>query len=464
MKNKSLVILGSGPGGYVAAIRAAQMGLSVIVVEREGLGGVCLQHGCIPMKALLRSVDILQSARDASSFGVICSNVGFDFSRMMKRKNDIVAINEKGIESLFKANNIKLIRGTGRLLSPLQLEITDNHGSKNRIDADYVIIATGSSSLVPPFITLDQTCILGCEGALALNSLPSNMVILGGGILGCEFASLFNTLDVNVTIIEKLQTLIPTWDRDLAKRVTASFRKRSIDVRVQTAVKRVKTDNSAGSVKVTLSTGETIITDSCVVALGRKPNIENIGLEESGIALWNERYRGIQVNDHLQTNIPTVYAVGDVTGIRPLAHVASAQGIAAVEHIFGMDSVVRYDAVPDCFWAQPELGSVGITEQDAKKQGLDVGISRFSYRSMGIAHVLGETDGFVKVITEKGTGKVLGIHICGHSAPEMVAEASVIVTNGLTVEDVKNTIHAHPTMGEILKEGVLSVKDLNIHG
>ena len=461
---KTILIIGSGPGGYIAAIRAAQLGCSVQVIERDRLGGVCLQHGCIPVKALLHSARMYENARNASQYGIVCPDVSFDYARMMIRKNDIIAINEQGISSLFKKHGIRLIRGKGKLMSPKRIKITGLDGDTSVVEADHIVIATGSSSLVPSFVNLDQERIVDCEGALALQTLPKSMVILGGGVLGCEFASLYNAFGVKVTIIEKLHTLMPLWDCDLSRRLTASFKRRSIDVRTDMSVEGLHKKDPSGKVIVALSNGSTVTADCCLAAFGRKPNIENIGMDEAGIVLWKDSYRGIQVNEYLQTNIPTVYAVGDVTGIRPLAPVASAQGITAVEHACGMGTPMRYNAVPDCFWAFPELGSVGCTEQDARERGLDISIAHFHYRSSSIAHVIGATEGFVKAIVEKGSDIVLGIHICGENAPEMVAEASVIVSHGLTVDDIKHTIHAHPTMGEILKEAVLAVKGENIHG
>ena len=456
MLKKKILILGSGPGGYAAAIHASQLGCSVTVVEKKGLGGVCLRHGCIPLKSLLHSARILETARNALTFGVICKEVDFDFNSMMKRKDNIVAVNERGIDTLFRKHGIKLIRGSGKLISPSRVEVTDNHGKVMSYDTDCIIIASGSSSAVPPFITPGCENIFDCESALKLESLPDSIAILGGGVQGCEFASLYSSLGVNVTIIEKLETLLPFWDSDLSRRLAMSFKKRSIDVRTGTAVDDVQPEGNQRSVRISLSTGEEITSDCCLLALGRTPNIEDIGLEKAGIMLWEDHFCGIQVNEFLRTTIPNVYAVGDVTGIRHLAHAASAQGITAVEHFCGAGTRIQYDAVPHCCQTIPELASVGVTETEALSRGLDVDISRFSYRSSGIGYITGETDGFVKVIANKSTGTAAGVHICGYGAAEMIAVASVIISNGLTVEDVRHTIFAHPTMAEIIKESILS--------
>ncbi|MBN1290426.1 MAG: dihydrolipoyl dehydrogenase [Candidatus Latescibacteria bacterium] len=461
---KSLVIIGSGPGGYVAAVRAAQLGLKVTVIEKNGLGGVCLQHGCIPTKSILHSARVYNTVRNASSYGINCSEIGFDFYTIMKRKDDMVALNEKGIANLIEKHKIKIIRGEARLLSPNRIEITAQNGLTSEIDADYIIIATGSSSTIPSFIPADRERIFDSEGALLLQSLPESLIILGGGVLGCEFASFFNALGSEVTIVEQLQTILPGWDQDICRTVASSFRKRGIIVKTGARVVDVQSTNESGDVTVSLESGEKVSAKCCLVAFGRTPNIENIGLEIAGIKLWNGKFRGIQVNEFLQTNVPSIYAIGDVTGIRQLAHVASHQGITAVEHMCGKATPMIYDEIPDCYYGEPECASIGLTEQEALESKNEIAKSKIFYRSFGITHVLGETDGFVKVIAEKESGKVLGVHICGHDAPVMISEASVIVANGLTVDDIGEVIHPHPTLGEILMEGIQAVRGMNIHG
>lgn len=463
MPKKKLTIIGAGPGGYVAAVRAAQKGCEVTIVDREGPGGVCLRHGCIPVKSLLISARSYTHAKNTEQYGVTCADVSFNYPKMVKRKDDIVSLNEQGIESLLKRHTIEYIRGDARLVSPSEVTVEDKSGSVAILKPDAIIIATGSSSVVPGFIRLDQRRIFDCEGALALTELPASCVILGGGILGCEFASLFADLGVRVTVIEMLPTLMPSFDSDLSKMLTRSFKRRGIQMLTGKAVESIA-DGDEESVVVTLDDGTTVDADSCLVALGRRPNIDGIELEEAGVKLWDEGFRGIRVDEYLRTSSPGVYAAGDVTGIRPLAHVASAQGIAAVDHICGEDNPMRYDAVPDCFWANPELASVGVTSQEAEERGLDVLTATFQYRSMGIAHALGEREGFVKALAERESGRVIGVHICGHGAPDLIAEASVIVTNGLTVDDIERTIHAHPTLGEIVKEGILATHGRHIHG
>lgn len=457
-----LTVIGAGPGGYVAAVRAARQGCDVTVVERDGLGGVCLQHGCVPVKSLLISARTFTMAVNAGAYGVSCGDVSFDYARMVRRKDDIVAVNERGIEALLYKHRIRIVRGTAQIVSPEAVDVSGADGTVTRIGSDTIIIATGSSSSVPGFAALDNVRVFDCEGALALTSLPSSCAILGGGILGCEFASLFSDLGVKVTVIEMMDRPMPTFDKDLSAALARSFRRRGIDMRMKTSVEDVETDGEG--VTVRLSGGGSVEAETCLVALGRRPNIEGIGLEQAGVALWDTQYRGIEVDSHLRTSVPGIYAVGDVNGIRPLAHVASAQGESAADHICGKDNPMRYDAVPDCFWANPEIASVGMTEQEARDRGEDVAVATFLYRSLGIAHALGSIEGFVKTVAERESGRVLGVHICGHGAPDLIAEASVIVANGLTVKDVEGTIHAHPTLGEIVKESILSTTGKNIHG
>ena len=462
--SKSLVIIGSGPGGYVAAVRAAQLGISVTVVEKDGLGGVCLQCGCIPTKSILHSARVYNTVRTASTFGINCSDAGFDFSAIMKRKDDMVALNEKGIAALFNKHKIKLVHGEAKLLSSNRVGISAPDGTTQEISADYIIIATGSSSAIPSFIPSDNDLIFDSEGALKLQSLPESIIILGGGVLGCEFATFFNTLGNKVTIVEQLPTLLPGWDQDICRTVASSFRRQGIDSKTGVKVIDVQITGKSGNISVTLETGEMLLAKSCLVAFGRTPNIAHIGLENAGIKLWSEKFRGIQVNEFMQTSVPSIYAIGDVTGLRQLAHVASHQGITAAEHMCGKATPMNYDTIPDCYYGNPECASVGMTEQKALESNIEIAKSRVSYRSFGIPHVLGETDGYVKVIAEKESGKVLGVHISGHDAPVMISEASIIVEKGLTVDGLKDVIHPHPTLGEILMEGLQAVRGMNIHG
>ena len=432
-------------------------------MEPNGLGGVCLQSGCIPVKAFLVSASVLETVRRAGEFGINATDDGFDYTRIVERKNSIIKLNEDGLTALFKKYGITLLAGRGRLSDPNSVEVISTGGSTVRVTSDAVVIATGSSSFIPPFIKLDQDTVFDCEGALSRHTLPESIVILGGGILGCEFASFYRSFGVNVTIVEKMDTLMPQWDSALSRRLGSDFRRRGIDIRTGMELSGLETGKAG--VEAHLSKGDSITAECCLVALGRRPNIEGDGITENGIRLWDTSRHGIAVDEHLRTSIPGIYAIGDVTGIRPLAHVASTQGIAAADHFMtGEHSPVRYDAVPDCYWAKPEMASVGVTEQNASEQGLAIDISRYSYRALGITHVLGEPDGFVKVLADPSSGRVLGIHICGHSAPEMIAEATVVVAKGLTVDGFEEVIHAHPTMGEVIKEGVMSVKGRQIHG
>lgn len=463
MNRKKVTILGAGPGGYVAAVRAAQNGCDVTVIDRDGAGGVCLRHGCIPVKSLLASARVYSEAKSAGVYGVTCDSAMFDYSKMSKRKSDIVAINEKGTESLFKRHNINFIRGTGKILSSSQVTCVQSDGSVAVFESDAVVIATGSSSFIPHWAALDNDRIFDCEGALARKTLPQSCIILGGGILGCEFASLFADLGVRVTIVEQQGTLLPGWDDDLSAALMRSFKRRKITMQCGSSVVSAA-GNGSETVTVSFTDGSSADADTCLVALGRKPNTNGIGIENIGVALNSSSPGGIAVDSAMRTSVAGVYAVGDVTGIRMLAHVASAQGIAAADDIAGKSSPVRYDAVPDCFWANPECASVGMTERAAKERGIGIASSTVQFRALGIAHALGTIEGFVKTVIEKGTEKILGIHICGRGAPDMIAECSVIVNRELTVGNIEETIHAHPTLGEIVKESILAAAGRNIHG
>jgi len=461
---KRVIVMGAGPGGYVAAVHAAKRGLDVTVVEKAGPGGVCLRHGCIPMEALFHSVRTYKTALGASGLGVTCPEVNFDYSKMTERKDDVVALNERGIEALLKKHGVKLVRGTAKLLSPSRVEVTGTEGPDRLLEAEAVIAATGSSSVVPPFAEPDGETIFDCEGALALKKLPGSCIVLGGGVLGCEFASLFRDLGVEVAVVERLPSLLPAWDADLSRMLARSFSRRSIRVMTGVSVEDIRRDEDTGTVSVAMSSGETLTAESCLLALGRKPNTADIGLENTGVVLRKEGRRGIVVNGFMETSAPGLYAVGDVTGIRMLAHVASVQGITAVDSICGDAVPMRYEHVPECFRGEPELSMVGTTERDAAGKGIDVAVGKVYYRSLGAAHALGATDGFVKAVVESDSGRVLGIHICGRGAREMSAEASVIVANELTVDDIEYTVHAHPSLAEILKEAILAAKGGNVHG
>jgi len=461
---KRVIVIGAGPGGYAAAVHGAKRGLDVTVVEKAGPGGVCLRHGCLPMEALFQSVRTYKTALAASGFGVTCRGVSFDYSKMAARKDDIVALNEQGIEALFRKHGVKLIRGTAKLLSPSRVEVTGAEDAGRLPEADAVIVATGSSSVIPPFAEPDGETIFDCEGALARKELPGSCIVLGGGVLGCEFASLFRDLGVEVTVVERLPSLLPAWDPDLSKMVARSFSRRSIRVMTGVAVEDVRKNGDTGGVSVMVSSGEELTAESCLLALGRRPNIAGIGLENTGAVLRGDGCRGIEVDEFMETSVPGLYAVGDVTGVRMLAHVASMQGITAVDRICGDAVPMSYGHVPECFRGEPELSAVGATGKEAAEKGIDVTVGKVYYRSLGAAHALGATDGFVKAVVERDSGRVLGVHVCGRGAQEMSAEASVIVANGLGADDIECTMHAHPSLAEVLKEAILAARGGNIHG
>jgi dihydrolipoamide dehydrogenase len=412
---------------------------------------------------MIRSASVFETVRTCEDYCIGATNAAFDYPGIVSRKDEVIRINEQGIENLLRKHKIELVKGEASIHSPGKVAVKTD-GAERILEGDFIIIATGSHSFEPPFARIDNDIIFDCEIALQKKTLPKKVIILGGGILGCEFASLYNSFGCGVTIVEKLPALMPTWDNDMSRALATSFKKRAIEIRTGATVNSVETDKKTLCATVTLDGGEKLIADACLVALGRRPNTEGIGIEKAGINLWKDRFRGIEVDASMKTNVPGIYAIGDVNGIRPLAHIASSQAITAVEDMIGISTPTRYDAVPDCFWAPPELASVGMSEQEARDRGIDYLTGKSLYRSHGISHALGKIEGFVKSVIEKGTGKVLGVHICGYGAPDIIAEASVIVTAGLTVRDIHETIHAHPTLGEIIKEGILAARGMNIHG
>jgi dihydrolipoamide dehydrogenase len=452
MSQQTIAVIGSGPGGHAAAVRASQLGYRVIVIERNGLGGVCLQSGCIPVKTLFHAVRVYETARNSGSLGIHSPETTFDFPEMLSNMRKIVATNEKGIAHTFSQHGISIISGIARLTSPTQIAVDIPGGGEESVVADAIIIASGSRTATPPFIEIDGSHIFDCEGALEQTVLPDNIAILGGGVLGCEFASLYAALGIPVTIVEQADTLLPGWDSTLSRRLTKEFRRRGIDIRTGTGITGVT--RSETGVTIALDGKETVTAHRCLAALGRTPNVEGLGLEECGIETMTDGRPGIHVDEHMLTSAPGVYAVGDVTGIQLLAHVATAQGIAAVEHAAGSGSSMSYRAVPECFWGFPELATVGMTAGAATADGRDIAVGRVPFRALGAAQLLGAGDGYIEVVTDSVSGTVLGIHICGPGAPELIAEATVIVDREMTIDEVTRVIHAHPTLGELIREGV----------
>jgi len=442
-----VAILGGGPGGYVAAIRASKLGLKVAVVEKYHLGGVCLNWGCIPTKALYHIATSLEEIKKASTLGIKMSSPKLDFGKTMSRKNDIVEIQRRGLVFHFKKNNIELLNGTGKLISPDTIEVEAGDG-KVLIKAEKLIVATGSkASSVPPF-TLDNHGILDSKGLLSLDKIPGPLLIVGGGVVGSEFANIFSTFGTKVTIVEILPRILSTEDEEISQVIFKTFRSKGIEVYTKTRVEKVKAKTSGYIMK--LSNGKTVEAEKVLISVGRKPNSSYIGLDKIGVEADSSGY--IKVDSNLKTSIDNIYAVGDVIGGFQLAHVASEGGKIAAENIAGKSKTISYKVIPWSVFTSPEVGTVGLNKDQATCKGYKVCIGKFPFSSSGKAYITGETTRFVKIVTDKETGEILGAQIIGSRASELVHEIAVAMKGELVIDDLANTVHSHPTLSEAVME------------
>jgi len=455
-----IAIVGAGPGGYVAALRAAQLGARVTVVEKDRVGGVCLNWGCIPTKALLRTAEVLTVAREAADYGVAVADVKLDWTAALKRKDGVVRRLTGGVKLLLEKAGVRLITGTARFVSPLALEVRGQTGVE-RVEARDYVIATGSRPASLPIPGLDGPGVLTSDAALSLESLPSSLLVIGAGPIGVEFATLFQACGVQVTLVEVLPRVLPTLDADLGTEVERALKKAR--VRVHTASKVSRIEPHAGKYLATVQTssqGITVEVDRVLVAVGRRPNIEELDLAALGVQ--TER-TGIRVDGQMCTNVPHIYAVGDVTGGILLAHVAMHEGLVAVENALGHERVMNYHAVPSCVFTWPEVATVGLTEEAARQQGYDVQVGRFPFRANGKALAQGEHDGLVKVVAESKRGQVLGVHIVGPHASDLIQEGTLALVLESTLDELEATIHPHPTLSEALAEAGLAAKGRALH-
>lgn len=442
-----IVIIGAGPGGYVAAIRGAQLGARVCVIEKDKLGGVCLNKGCIPTKALISNIELIRTLKKAEDYGIKVSGYEIDRVRIASRKDEIVTRLVRGIETLFKARSINLIKGTAKLIGENEVEVAE---SKEKVKAKDIIIATGSSPLELPFLKFDAKAVFSSDDLLSKNETISGparkLLIVGGGVIGCEFARIFKELDWDVTIVEMMEQLLPNMDREIAKKLEAALKKEGI--RIYTGKKVEEVAREEGEITATLSDGSQVLVEKVLVCVGRRPNSAGIGLEESGIKMEKGR---IIVDDTLRTNVPNIYAIGDVIGGYLLAHVASYEGVIAVENAMGKSCKVDYNVVPNCIFTHPEIASVGLTEAQARQANYDVKLGKFPFIASGKAHAMGQTEGFAKIVGD-GEGNILGAQIFGPQATELIAEVAAAMKMGARVCDIADTIHAHPTLSEATKE------------
>jgi len=463
-----LAILGAGPGGYVAAIRAAQLGARVTVIENQALGGVCLNWGCIPSKALLSVVELGDKAKKAKDFGIqLGGPVTYDPAVMVARKNKVVATLVKGIATLFKTWNIEHVEGTGELLDARTIRVTKPDGTETRVMADGVIIATGSSWPNLPLFPIDGTQITTSKQALDLSRIPVSLLIVGGGVEGCEFASLYSGLGTQVTLVELVPRLLPLEDEEISQMMERELKKRGVDIRTGVTVDQIV--RQPDLVTAHLRDGLSLNVEQVLVSVGRGFNSRGIGLEKAGVQVGT---RGeIVVNDRMETNVPGVYAIGDVVGKAMLAHVASAQGKVAVENFMGRPRTIDYDVIPTGIFTLPEIGRVGLTEQQARDRCVAAGkdpqqsvkVGRFRYGGLGKAQATGDIQGLLKVVADAESDRILGVHILGAHAADLVHEAALALHLGATVSRVAEMIHAHPTLAEGLMEAMEDVHGHAIH-
>ncbi|MDO5636213.1 MAG: dihydrolipoyl dehydrogenase [Myroides sp.] len=458
-----IIILGSGPGGYVTAIRASQLGFKVAVVEKENLGGICLNWGCIPTKALLKSAQVFDYLKHASDYGLtINGEVDKDFNAVIARSRGVAEGMSKGVQFLMKKNKIEVIDGFGKVKPGKKVDVTDKDGKVTEISADHIIIATGARSRELPNLPQDGQKVIGYRQAMTLAEQPKKMIVVGSGAIGVEFAHFYNSMGTEVTIVEFMPNIVPVEDEDISKQMERSLKKSGITIMTNSSVEKV--DTSGNGVKATVKTakGEEILeADILLSAVGIKSNIENIGLEETGIATDRDK---ILVNDFYQTNIPGYYAIGDVVPGQALAHVASAEGILCVEKIAGLHvEPLDYGNIPGCTYATPEIASVGFTEKKAKEAGYEIKVGKFPFSASGKAKAAGTPDGFVKVIFDAKYGEWLGCHMIGAGVTDMIAEAVVARKLETTGHEILKAVHPHPTMSEAVMEAVAAAYDEVIH-
>ncbi|MBA4542950.1 dihydrolipoyl dehydrogenase [Thermoactinomyces daqus] len=472
-ENYDLVILGAGPGGYVAAVRAAQLGMKVAVVEKEKVGGVCLHKGCIPSKTLLRSAELYHNMNNSKEFGIHVAGVELDFGLVQKRKQKVIDQLHKGVQGLLKKNKVDVYEGTGRILGPSifsplpgTISVEKKDGSEpDMLVPQYVLIATGSRPRSLPGLEVDGKAIMNSDHALAMEDLPQSILIIGGGVIGIEWASMLSDFGVEVTVVEYADRILPFEDEDVSKEMTRILKKRKVKVLTGVKVLGETADIADGRVTLQAEQGSETISLSAervLVSVGRQANIDDIGLANTSIQVEKGV---IAVNEFMQTAEKHIYAIGDVVGGYQLAHVASHEGILAVEYMAGLDvHPIDPTQVPRCTYSRPEVGSIGLTEAQAKEKGYELKVGKFPFRAIGKSLVQGEVDGFIKIISDRETDDLLGVHIIGPHATELISEAGLAKVLDATAWEISHAIHAHPTLSEVYGEAALAVDGKPIHG
>ena len=460
--NYDVIVLGSGPGGYVTAIRASQLGMKTAVIEKESLGGVCLNWGCIPTKALLKSANVYEYINHAEDYGIKVSSHKADFSAVVKRSRSVAEKMSGGVQFLMKKNKIDVIMGTGKVKPGKTIEVTNEKEEKKDYTAKNIIIATGARSRQLPNLEQDGKQIIGYREAMVLPKMPKKMVIVGSGAIGVEFAYFYNAMGVDVTVVEYLPNIVPVEDIDVSKQLEKTFKKKGMNIMTNSSVEKVEKSSKGCEVHVKTKKGmETLNCDVVLSAVGIQPNIENIGLEETGIVVDAGK---IVVNDYYETNIPGYYAIGDVVPGQALAHVASAEGITCVEKIAGQNpEPIDYNNIPGCTYCSPEIASVGMTEKAAKEAGYELKVGKFPFSASGKASAAGHNDGFIKLIFDAKYGELLGGHMIGANVTEMIAEIVALRKLETTGHELIKTVHPHPTMSEAVMEAAAAAYDEVIH-
>ncbi len=454
-------VIGTGPGGYIAALKAAQMGARTAVVEQHNLGGTCLNYGCIPSKALLSSAEMLHSVQDADKWGVtVNGDIGFDWQKIIKHKSQVLRQLRGGIANLFKGRRVTHLQGLGSFDSSGRVLVTPNDGSPQTVTADKVIIATGSVPMRIPGWPDDPAAVCTSDEAVHWATLPKKLLIVGGGVIGCEFACMMQAFGVEVTVVEMLPNLLPTLDYDLGKALHKIFKTRGITCHVDTKVEDIEVASGGSVIKTRLSNGESPEFDRVLVATGRRPNTANLGLNNAGIQ--TDKHGFVPVNDQLETNVRGHYCIGDANGRCMLAHAASAHGMTAIENALGGSKA--FDApIPSAVYTFPEVAAVGLSEQEARDQGLPIAIGRYPIGHLGKAMAVRHPDGFAKMIRNRESGELLGAHMIGHNATECIAATTALLHQKVSMHDVAETVWAHPTIGEALKESAEDALNMGLH-
>ena len=455
-----VAVIGGGPGGYVAAIRAAQLGGKVLLVEKDKLGGVCLNRGCVPTKTLLKSAEKWQELKSCHEFGLLADHIGFNFDAIMERKDQVVSKLRGGIEQLINSNGIEVVYGVGLLEEPNRLSIKQDDGPIS-YDAKKIIIATGATPMGLPIPGQDLPDVIDSNQLLEMTYIPRSMMVIGAGAVGIEFAAIFQSFGSEVTVVERLPRILPTIDNDIVRRIGPILRKQGLKILINTKV--ISMEESSDGVRVSLDNGkgvQELVVEKVLVATGRKPVVAELGLEALGI---DYSQAGIKVNKKMETNIPGIYAIGDVTGQEMWAHAATAEGMVAAENALGGDFNMDYSAVPGCIFITPELAMVGLTEQEAQEQKIAIKVSKFNFASNSKAVSMGETDGLVKIIAHADSDKVLGMHILGAHASDLIMEGAIAIRNGLRAEEIAHTIHPHPSLSETVMESAHGMNGDSIH-